>query len=111
MVEESDWRRGDRGPTPLDFENARVAMSAQAVWEILESHHDRPGGPNPDEAWIMTVVKAVVKAVKGREDAYFGEDVLRNYTDHFGLEQVIRMFGGDVPRIKEQLDQLKSEEG
>jgi DNA-directed RNA polymerase specialized sigma24 family protein len=110
LVERKDWKNRDRAPTPLDFEQARVALSAQAVYEILERYPEPPS-PDVDEAWILKVVRAVGRAAKGRPDAHYEEDVLRRYMDQYGMAQIVRMFGGDVDRIRQELDRMRSEEG
>ena len=111
LVERGDWKRDDRAPTPLDFERARVAMGAQATYEILERVPRRPGGDDPENAWILDVVGAVTKAAKGRRDSYFEEDVLRNYLDQFGMGQILEQFGGDAARIARLLERFAAEEG
>lgn len=108
LPEEKDWKPIDRQPKPIDFESARVAMCAQATYEILERFPTDPDGPG-DKPWIMAVVEAVSLTAKGRNDTYFEEDVVRRYMDHYGMGQVIRMFGGDPDRVREEIERMVKE--
>lgn len=105
LVELKDWRVPGREPEPLEFENARVAMCAQAAYEILERFPKDPDGPK-DKPWIMAVIEAVSLAAKGRNDAYFEEDVVRMYLDQYGAGQLLRMFGGDPDKIRQEIERM-----
>jgi hypothetical protein len=109
LVERSDWKNREKEPTPIDFEGARVALSAQAVYEILERYPEPPS-KDLEEPWILMIIKAVSKAAKGRPDVHYEEDVLRQYMDQYGMSQIVRMFGGNVARIQQEMDRMKSEE-
>ena len=87
-----------------------MALSAQAVYEILERYPDPPS-KDMEESWILMVVRAVSKAAKGRPDAHYEEDVLRQYMDQYGMAQIILMFGGDVNKIRQEMERMRSEEG
>lgn len=108
LVERSDWKNREKEPTPLDFEQARMALSAQAVYEIIE-RYPKPPNKDMEEPWILMIVKAVSKAAKGRPDVHYEEDVLRQYMNQYGMGQVIRMFGGDAARIQQEIERMQSE--
>lgn len=110
VVERSDWRNRSREPTPLDFELAKVALSAQAVYEALERHPRRPDGRDEDEPWVMTVCRVVCDVAEKSHAREFEEDVMRQYVDTYGMGQVIAMFGGDPARIYEQIQRFREGE-
>ena len=85
-----------------------MALSAQAVYEILERYPDPPSR-DMEDPWILLIVRAVSKAAKGRPDVHYEEDVLRQYMDQYGMAQIIRMFGGDPARIRQEMERMESE--
>lgn len=109
-VEKSDWKNREREPTPLDFEKIRVTLAARAVYEILEKHHRALGGMSQEELWPTVVIAAVCIAAKGRKDLPFEEDVLLEYVNKYGMNQIIRSAGGDPARVMEMLERAMKDQ-
>ena len=105
-VERSDWRNRDRDPAPLDWELAKVALSAQAVYEILERFPRRPDGEDREEHWVLTVCKAVCGAAEEGHSRDLEEDVLRQYVHRYGMGQIIEMYGVDRHALTKRLERF-----
>jgi hypothetical protein len=111
VVERSDWKNRGREPAPLDFELAKVALSAQAIYEIAERHPRRPDGKDDDEPWLLTICRAVCDAAEEGHSRDLEEDVFRQYIDRYGMDQIISMFGGDPRRMRDRLEELRKSDG
>lgn len=111
VVERSDWRNQDREPAPLDWELAKVALSAQAIYEIVERFPKRPDGEDGNEPWILTVCKAVCDATEAGHSRDLEEDVLRQYVDRYGMGQIVEMYGIDRRRLAERLERFRQDQG
>lgn len=107
-----DWRNPDRAPTEADFRNvalvcARDFLNQALIRHPLQDHPAEPGVP-----WPLVVLREASRAaLDGRSDPSFEGSVLRAYLDRYGMNQVIRIYGGDPGRVLERLDRIRSEEG
>jgi len=111
VVERSDWRNRDREPTPLDWELANVALSAQAIYEIVERFPKRPDGEDRTEPWILTVCRAVCDAAEIGHSKDLEEDVLRQYVDRYGMGQIVEMYGINQRGLAERLERFRLDGG
>lgn len=111
VVERSDWRNREREPAPLDWELAKVALSAQAIYEVVERFPKRPDGEDGEEPWILTVCRAVCDAAEDGHSKDLEEDVLRQYVDRYGMGQIVEMYGIDKRRLAERLERFRQDQG
>lgn len=111
VVERSDWKNRSREPAPLDWELAKVALSAQAIYEVVDRFPKRPDGEDGEEPWILTVCKAVCDAAEAGHSRDLEEDVLRQYVDRYGMGQIVEMYGIDKRRLAERLGRFRQDQG
>jgi len=110
VVERSDWRNRSREPAPLDWELAKVALSAQAIYEIAERFPRRPDGPDADEPWLLTVCRVVCDHAEAGHAKELEEDVFRQYIDRYGVGQMMGMFGANRESLARHLEDMRRQE-
>lgn len=111
VVERSDWKNSSREPAPLDWELAKIALSAQAIYEIAERFPKRPDGEDVDEPWLLTVCRVVCDHAEAGHARELEEDVFRQYIDRYGVGQMMEMFGADPERLRRHIEELRRQEG
>lgn len=109
IYDESDWK-GNKTPEKKDFDTIRIYQSAKALHKAV---HKYPKCPYPDftlkKPWVQVLLQLICMTLIGNQDLVFEEQVMRYYLQKYGMDQLLEVFGVDVVKLKQEIDNMKAE--
>jgi hypothetical protein len=98
-----DWQNKDRAATERDLRLINATSAADAVHRILEAEPKQYDEAEPDQPWVVVVIREVCLASRGERDGRMEEDCLSLYVDRHGMNQILSIWGADVRKLAEKL--------
>lgn len=106
VYELSDWRNQERAATAADLRLINVTAAADAVRDALRAEPKKVEESEPDQPWVMVVVREATTLLAGTRDQKMEEDVLMMYVNRHGMNQILEIWGADVGSLVEELGKL-----
>lgn len=107
-MEEQDWKRTDREPSPLDYELIAIILTAKALYEIIEKYPENPEGES-EIPWFLFILNLLCKT-QNNENQQFKDDVILKYLNLYGLDQILGSHSVNVEELKEHIAKMNSED-
>ncbi len=100
-----DWRNTTRPANERDLRLINATSAADAVKRILDAEPKQYDETEPEQPWVMVVIREVCMASCGERDMRLEEQALMLYVERHGMNQILSIWGADVGKLTEQLAQ------
>lgn len=104
-----DWRNPRRAPAEADFLFIRARKAADFLHEVLGRHPLKSHPREPDLPWPVVVLRQACVALGGPNNRRLEEAAMRDYLDRYGVDQFVKVWGGDPRDLARELERAHSE--
>jgi hypothetical protein len=107
LFKREDWKNSTKEPDEKDFSRIRVYAAQKLMHETLERYPMQFHDSEPEIPWPILVLQTICESSNADViESNLEEKVIQLYLEKHGVNQFIKIWGGDPQKLLEQIDNM-----